>query len=179
MDADAKELGHERATDRKTVWACVGNSTPNRRFANGSHGLQLLYLVVQPSGAKSRGYRYRLGGRTRKYTIGGFPKIDLVNARQLARDAATAVGEGRDPSTEKKTGRKSGSGPATIEELAERFLQRYARRQMRERTWWETARILGFKTDPNDPEMLIRTGDGLAKAWKGRDHFRDQASRRG
>jgi hypothetical protein len=64
--------------------------------------------------------------------------------------------------------RKSGSVPATIEDLAERFLQRYARRRMRERTWWETARILGFKTDPSDPEKLIRTGDGVAKAWKGR-----------
>ena len=46
MDADAKELGHTRAPDRKTVWAyqsqnviihsCVGNSTPNRKFAYGS-----------------------------------------------------------------------------------------------------------------------------------------------
>src|SRR5271169_2203680 len=43
MDSDAKELGHMRAADRKTVWAyqaknviihtCVGNSTPNRKFA--------------------------------------------------------------------------------------------------------------------------------------------------
>ena len=46
MDSDAKELGHVRAADRKTIWAyqaqnviihsCVGNSTPNRKFANGS-----------------------------------------------------------------------------------------------------------------------------------------------
>jgi hypothetical protein len=45
MDSDAKELGHVRAADRKTVWAyqgwnvvmhsCVGNSTPNRKFAYG------------------------------------------------------------------------------------------------------------------------------------------------
>src|SRR5882757_5272192 len=46
MDSDAKEFGHLRAADRKTVWAyqrknviihsCVGNSTPNRKFACGS-----------------------------------------------------------------------------------------------------------------------------------------------
>jgi hypothetical protein len=45
-----------------------------------------LYLVIQPSGAKSWAYRYRLNGKTRKYTIGAFPKVDLVNARKLARD---------------------------------------------------------------------------------------------
>jgi hypothetical protein len=39
---------------------------------------------------------------------------------------------------------------------------------MRERTWRETARILGFKPDPNDPEKLIRTGDGVASTWKGK-----------
>jgi hypothetical protein len=35
---------------------------------------------------KSWAYRYRLDGKTRKYTIGAFPKVDLVNARKLARD---------------------------------------------------------------------------------------------
>jgi hypothetical protein len=60
-------------------------------------GLQGLYLVVQPSGAKSWAHRYRLNGKTKKCTIGAFPKVDLVNARKLARDAVTPVGEGCDP----------------------------------------------------------------------------------
>jgi hypothetical protein len=54
------------------------------------------------------------------------PKVDLVNARKLARDAVTAVGEGRDPGVEKKaTRRSSGTAPTTVEDLAGRFLQRY------------------------------------------------------
>jgi hypothetical protein len=138
-----------------TVISVEKASPSGRRVEIPDGGLQGLYLVVQPGGAKSWAYRYRLSGRTRKYAIGAFPKIDLVNARKLARDAATAIGEGRDPSTQKKAARKSGFVPAVIEDLAERFLQCYARRQMRERTWWETARILGFKTDPNDPETPL------------------------
>jgi hypothetical protein len=115
-----------------------------------------------------------LNGKTRKYTIGAFPKVDLVNARKLARDAVTAIGEGRDPGVEKKATRHgSGTAPTTVEDLAERFLQRYARRHTRERTWRETARILGFKPDPKDPEKLIRTGDGVASTWNG--HCRNQA----
>src|SRR5215467_5251387 len=76
-----------------------------RRVEIPDGGLQGLYLVIQPSGAKSWAYRYRLNGKTRKYTIGAFPKVDLVNARKLAREAVTAVGEGRDPGVEKKATR--------------------------------------------------------------------------
>ena len=39
-----------------------------------------LYLVVQPSGAKSWAFRYRAGASTRKLTIGGYPGIDLKEA---------------------------------------------------------------------------------------------------
>ena len=39
--------------------------------------------------------------------------------------------------------RNAGTAPTTIEDLAGRFLQRYARRHTRERTWRETARVLG------------------------------------
>ena len=65
----------------------VEKASPNgRRVEIPDGGLQGLYLVIQPSGAKSWAYRYRLNGKTRKYTIGAFPKVDLVNARKLARD---------------------------------------------------------------------------------------------
>jgi hypothetical protein len=64
-----------------------------------------------PAGALSRhsaerceklGYRYRLNGKTRKCTIGAFPNVDLVNARKLARDAVTSVGEGVTPALKRK-----------------------------------------------------------------------------
>ena len=40
-----------------------------------------LYLIVQPSGARSWAIRYRLGGRSRKHTLGPYPVFDLATAR--------------------------------------------------------------------------------------------------
>jgi hypothetical protein len=46
-----------------------------------------LYLVIQPSGAKSWAYRYRVDGKSRKLTLGSFPALSLTEARQKAADA--------------------------------------------------------------------------------------------
>jgi len=42
-----------------------------------------LYLIVQPSGARSWAVRYRHNGRPRKHTLGSYPAIDLKSARAL------------------------------------------------------------------------------------------------
>src|SRR5262249_59302687 len=56
-----------------------------------------LYLIVQPSGARSWAVRYRHHGQSRKHTLGSYPAIDLKAARALAGKALRAVAEGRDP----------------------------------------------------------------------------------
>ena len=99
-----------------------------------------LYLVVQPSGAKSWALRYRIGSRPRKYTLGSYPKLGLVEARKLARKEMEAVAEGVDPA-DKKAARRASDLPRTIDELAELFIGRYAKKSCRPRTWQETARI--------------------------------------
>ena len=40
-----------------------------------------LFLVVQPSGAKSWAYRYRHYGKPRKLTLGPYPLIPLADKR--------------------------------------------------------------------------------------------------
>src|SRR6478752_8914211 len=62
-----------------------------------------LYLVVQPSGAKSFAVRYRYAGQPRKLTLGAFPAITLEAARDIGGKALRAAAEGRDPATEKQT----------------------------------------------------------------------------
>jgi hypothetical protein len=42
-----------------------------------------LYLVVQPSGAKSFAVRYRHAGQPRKLTLGAYPAINLEAARDI------------------------------------------------------------------------------------------------
>jgi integrase len=61
-----------------------------------------LYLVIQPSGAKSWAYRYRVEGQSRKLTLGSFPALGIAEARQKAAEAAVKVQRGNDPIVEKK-----------------------------------------------------------------------------
>jgi len=78
-----------------------------------------LYLVVQPSGARSWAVRYRHGDRTRKMTLGRFPVLSLADAREKAREALATVDAGEDPAAQK-------SGDDTIAGLVEDFIRRHA-----------------------------------------------------
>src|SRR6266478_1400054 len=61
-----------------------------------------LYLIVQPSGAKSFAVRYRYAGQPRKLTLGAFPAITLEAARDIGGKALRAAAEGRDTATERQ-----------------------------------------------------------------------------
>jgi integrase len=123
-----------------------------------------LYLVVQPSGAKSFAVRYRYAGQPRKLTLGAFPAITLESARDIGGKALRAAAEGRDPATEKqaaKTDAKKAEVEAVrgrrdlFENVAREFIERHAMKNTRESSWRETARILGFKPDPDNAGKLL------------------------
>ena len=61
-----------------------------------------LYLVVQPSGAKSWALRYRYAGKPKKLTLGRWPILGLAEARTAASEAIEEVEGGTDPSAKKK-----------------------------------------------------------------------------
>lgn len=134
-----------------------------------------LYLVVQPSGAKSYAVRYRHAGAPRKLTIGPHPAIDLTSARTLGGKALRAAAEGRDPAAEKQNA-KGETKRAAIQEargkrdlfenVAREFIERHAMKSTRETTWRETARILGLRSDADG--TLIEVGGDVIPAWKGR-----------
>lgn len=96
-----------------------------------------LYLVVQPSGARSWAFRYRHFGKPRKLTLGPFPIIPLVDkkdergrvlvkgARTLAGQAREAVEAGGDPALEKKT--EAAAGTNTLKAVCESYLKREAK----------------------------------------------------
>src|SRR5258706_13466282 len=79
-----------------------------------------LYLVVQPSGAKSFAVRYRYAGQPRKLTLGAFPAITLEAARDIGGKALRAAAESPHAATEKqaaKSGAKKAeaqTGPAGV-----------------------------------------------------------------
>jgi len=85
-----------------------------------------LYLVVQPSGAKSWAVRYRYAGRPAKMTLGPYPAVTLAKARELGRDAIIAAKQGRDPGKERKAERRKAEQAAenTLKAIAEEYLTR-------------------------------------------------------
>jgi integrase len=114
-----------------------------------------LYLVAQPSGAKSWAVRYRHQGVSRKHTLGTYPAIDLKSARALAGKALRAVAEGRDPGREKIEARTKQAD--SVDNLVEEFLERHVRRSNRIRTQEETERLFRLHILPRWRGRLIGT----------------------
>lgn len=124
-------------------------------------GLPGLYLVVQPSGTRSFALRYRHIGRTRNMTLGRWPAFSLSDAREAARTALRAVAEGRDPAGEKRHAKSDAS--TLCVEVARLFIERDQRPD--NRTWKETARLLGLRPDENG---LTPIRGGIVDQWSGR-----------
>jgi len=98
--------------------------------------LRGLYLIVQPSGAKSWAVRYRHDGRPRKLTIGSYPVFDLKAAREAGSKALRAAAEGRDPaSAEKRTA-------DSVEAVVAQFIERHLKRGYRPKPLKEAERLL-------------------------------------
>jgi integrase len=112
-----------------------------------------LYLVLQPSGAKSWAVRYRHAGTPRKHTLGSYPAIDLKSARHLASRALRAVAEGRDPGHERTQQRAAPNSVATV---AAQFIERHCKRSNRPRTARETQRLLDLHVLPRWRGRLMR-----------------------
>jgi len=96
-----------------------------------------LYLIVQPSGARSWAVRYRHNGRPRKHTLGPYPAIDLKSARALGSKVLRAAAEGRDPTGERQEQRAN-----SVEKVVAQFLATHGQRNYRPRTFQEAARLL-------------------------------------
>jgi integrase len=91
-----------------------------------------LFLIIQPSGAKSWAYRYRIAGRSRKLTLGGM-EMTLAEARLAAAQARRELELGRDPANDKQAAKAAARVRATesVERAAEQFIELHARRRTR------------------------------------------------
>src|SRR5262249_19838369 len=134
------EVGSMAVITAKTVANAKPRST---RFELPDAGCRGLFLVVQPSGAKSWAVRYRHLGRTRKLTLGpvlllrsgdgepakpalGAP-LTVPAARALAADALHQVQRGGDPADE----RVAKLEDDTFQAIAEDFLLRREGKNLR------------------------------------------------
>jgi integrase len=142
-----------------------------------------LYLIVQPSGAKSWALRYRRpDGRPAKLVLGSvFDAADkepdtapvigghltLAAARRLATALRHEIAQGRDPAADYLTEKRRRSVAAaerasnTFAAAARDFVEQYARPKVRR--WKEIARLLGFEPTPEGLEVIRK---GLADRWR-------------
>lgn len=129
-----------------------------------------LYLIIQPSGAKSWALRYRYAGKPRKLTLGRYPTIDLAKARKRASDNLEALEDGRDPADAERRAKVRAAQVGDRDafgNVARAFIEKHAR--PRNKSWKETARLLGLKPDPDNPELLLNIRGRLAERWAERD----------
>ena len=111
-----------------------------------------LYLVAQPSGAKSWAVRYRADGAPRKLTLGSYPAVDLATARKRAQEALGDLAGGVDPAARKKAAkearRAAQSTADRVEAVAALFVERYAKRSVGPLWARETERLLKIEVIP-------------------------------
>lgn len=111
-----------------------------------------LYLLVQPSGAKSWAVRYRFAGRLAKLTIGPYPRWTLKEARGKAREVQRVRTDPLDPrnprEVQEEARRKAREAASADRDLfrvvVERYLKEYASKR---RNYPEKARLLGLRED--------------------------------
>jgi len=89
-----------------------------------------LVLRIHPTGRRAFKVVYSRRGRPRWYHIGD---VGLADARRMAARIKLAVAEGKDPAAERKAER----GAGTFAELAERYVEQYAKKNNKS---WEHTR---------------------------------------
>jgi integrase len=116
---------------------------PATRLEIADAGVPGLYLIIQPSGAKSWALRYRAASKSTKLTLGPYPAVSLRAAREAARVALGKAAAGTDPASEKREARAAARRPKPehdlVEKVAATFVERYAKKN---RSWQETERVL-------------------------------------
>lgn len=82
-----------------------------------------LYVEVFPTGGVVWRYRYRLGGRQEKLTLGKYPDLTLKNARLKRDEAAQAAAIGVSPAKRKQAEKVAAQQASTVREFSDVFFR--------------------------------------------------------
>jgi integrase len=108
-----------------------------------------LFLVIQPSGAKSWAYRGRINGRWAKVKLGDFPEVKLTAARALAGAARAAAHEGRVFAAPRPEGApESAPEGRSVSAIWEQYLALRLRPECKPATIAEHSRIFATHIEP-------------------------------
>jgi len=117
-------------------------------------------------------FKYRYDGQQRILTVGNYPKISLADARQIVAGARKKLEKGIDPQEEKSKAKKAYKDAETMVELAEEYLEKYAKPNKSPQCAKEDKRILDVDVLPVIGRMkakevarrdLIKLLDGIVE----------------
>src|SRR5262245_27902345 len=118
-DGTASRKPNRRNLTELFVRKVTADTTPINVWDEKERGL---VLRVHPTGRRAFKVVYSRRGRPRWYHLGD---VGLADARRMAIRIKLAVAEGKDPAAERKAER----GAGTFAELAERYVEQYAKRK--------------------------------------------------
>ncbi|MGH8290606.1 MAG: tyrosine-type recombinase/integrase [Steroidobacteraceae bacterium] len=95
---------------------------PDRQKLTDGDGM---YLLIDPPRTPGWRLKYRIAGREKLLSLGVYPRVALQRARQKREDARRLIGDGIDPSAERKAERAANSD--TFRVIAEDWLARQAK----------------------------------------------------
>jgi integrase len=94
-----------------------------REYFLRDRGVRGLAVRVTENGAKSFVFEGRIRGRVRRLTIGGWPELNLVLARERAIEIRRQIALGQDPAQDKVDARAE----ATFSSLVDAYMERHAK----------------------------------------------------
>ena len=151
-------MGSQRFTDA-SIRALKPD--PNRdRYEIQDAATPGLRLRVSRGGTKTWVYVYRLSGRLRRMTLGQYPALSLAKARAEATSGKVARDDGQDPAAAATAERQAKRQAATVKELTEEYIARYAMKS--KKSWREDERLLNREVIPHlgrHRAVDVRRGD--------------------
>jgi len=82
-----------------------------------------LFMLVTPTGGKHWRFKYRLNGKEKLISLGGYPDVSLADARDRRDDARKRVAAGVDPSVERRAARAAADD--TFEVIAREWFEKF------------------------------------------------------
>ena len=113
----------------------IRNAKPkDKAFKLGDAGG--LFLLVTPAGGKLWRVKFRVAGKEKLLSLGGWPDVSLANARKERDKAREALAGGADPAREKQLAKHQSKVSAgnTFGEVAQEFIDKRRREGLSEST---------------------------------------------